>query len=98
MSNTHTEDDFMNFNFSSYDLYYTGNIVQEIDKDIDKFVTKTLKKNFSIKAEWYYSEFTMSNPSYRLIGFELDRKLTNIERFQLTDMVIYNFQSMVKPQ
>ena len=98
MSNTHTEDDFMNFNFSSYDLYYTGNIVQEIDKDIDKFVTKTLKKNFSIKAEWYYSEFTMSNPSYRLIGFELDRHMHEFERFEFTDMIINRFKGMVKPQ
>ena len=82
----------------TYDVYYNGNPEYNFDCIIENFILYTLKTEFNITAEEFYTEISISNPTYRLLGFILERKLTNIERFQLTDMVIYNFQSMVKPQ
>jgi hypothetical protein len=84
--------------FYTFDVYYTDDIVTELDEDINQFVKDYLKSNFKIKSEWYYSEFTISQPSYRLIGYELEMALTELERFELIDALISEFDGFVKPQ
>ena len=84
--------------FYTFDVYYTDEIVMELDSSIKDFIKEYLKDRFSINSEWYYSEFSISQPSYRLIGFELARNLSDLERFQLIDALISEFDGFVKPQ
>jgi hypothetical protein len=84
--------------FYTFEVYYTDLIVRELDMEINQFVKNYLKYNFQISSEWYYSEFTTTDPTYRLIGYELDRELTELERFELIDALILEFDGFVKPQ
>ena len=63
-----------------------------------KNINKVKANNFDINAEWYYSEFTTTTPTYRLIGFELSRELEHIERMQLIQYLSDKFQGYVLPQ
>jgi hypothetical protein len=84
--------------FYTFDVYYTDEIVMELDSSIKDFIKEYLKDVLEINSEWYYSEFTISEPTYRLIGFELHRELTELERFELIDALIAEFDGFVKPQ
>ena len=84
--------------FYTFDVYYTDEIVMELDSSIKDFIKEYLKDVLEINSEWYYSEFTISEPTYRLIGFELHRELTELERFQFIDALIAEFDGFVKPQ
>jgi hypothetical protein len=84
--------------FYTFDVYYTDEIVMELDSSIKDFIKEYLKDVLEINSEWYYSEFTISEPTYRLIGFELHRELTELERFELIDSLIAEFDGFVKPQ
>jgi hypothetical protein len=84
--------------FYTFDVYYTDEIVMELDSSIKDFIKEYLKEVLEINSEWYYSEFTISEPTYRLIGFELHRELTELERFELIDALIAEFDGFVKPQ
>lgn len=84
--------------FYSFDVYYTDMIIRELDESINTFLREYLKDILSIKSEWYYSEFTTSEIPYRLIGYELERELTELERFGLIDTMISEFDGFVKPQ
>lgn len=84
--------------FYTFDVYYTDEIVMELDSSIKDFIKEYLKDVLQINSEWYYSEFTISEPTYRLIGFELHRELTELERFELIDALIAEFDGFVKPQ
>ena len=84
--------------FYTFDVYYTDEIVMELDSSIKDFIKEYLKDVLEINSEWYYSEFTISEPTYRLIGFELHRELTELERFELIDALISEFDGFVKPQ
>lgn len=84
--------------FYTFNVYYTDEIVMELDSSIKDFIKEYLKDVLEINSEWYYSEFTISEPTYRLIGFELHRELTELERFELIDALILEFDGFVKPQ
>lgn len=84
--------------FYTFDVYYTDEIIMELDSSIKDFIKEYLKDVLQINSEWYYSEFTISEPTYRLIGFELHRELTELERFELIDSLIAEFDGFVKPQ
>lgn len=87
-----------NEEFYSFDVYYTDTISIELDESIHSFIKEYFKDVLSINCEWYYSEFTVSNPTYRLIGFEISRELTELERFALIDSLIMEYDGYVKPQ
>ena len=82
---------------NTFEVFYKGPIDGELDEAIETYVIDYLEA-FMIKAEWYYSEFTVSNPTYRLIGFELNTQLTELQRLSLiSDMSIY-FEGIVNHQ
>jgi hypothetical protein len=84
--------------FYTFEVFYTNPIIGELDRSINEFIINYLKDNFNINAEWYYNEFTISDPTYRLIGFELERELEELERFELIDALINEYDAFVKPQ
>jgi hypothetical protein len=84
--------------FYTFDIFYSGTIEMELDMEIKSVIEEYLYDNFDINAEWYYSEFTTTTPTYRLIGFELSRELEHIERMQLIQYISDKFEGYVLPQ
>lgn len=84
--------------FYTFDIFYSGTIEMELDMEIKSVIEEYLYDNFNIDAEWYYSEFTTTTPTYRLIGFELSRELEHIERMQLIQYLSDKFEGYVLPQ
>jgi hypothetical protein len=84
--------------FYTFDIFYSGTIEIELDIEIKSVIEEYLYDNFDINAEWYYSEFTTTTPTYRLIGFELSRQLVEIERLQLIQYLSDKFNGYVLPQ
>jgi hypothetical protein len=84
--------------FYTFDIFYSGTIEMELDMEIKSVIEEYLYDNLNIDAEWYYSEFTTTTPTYRLIGFELSRELQHIERMQLIQYLSDKFEGYVLPQ
>jgi hypothetical protein len=84
--------------FYTFDIFYSGTIEMELDMEIKSVIEEYLYDNLNIAAEWYYSEFTTTTPTYRLIGFELSRELVEIERLQLIQYLSDKFNGYVLPQ
>jgi hypothetical protein len=84
--------------FYTFDIFYSGTIEMELDMEIKSVIEEYLYDNFNIDAEWYYSEFTTTTPTYRLIGFELSKQLVEIERLQLIQYLSDKFNGYVLPQ
>jgi len=84
--------------FYTFDIFYSGTIEMQLDMEIKSVIEEYLYDNFDINAEWYYSEFTTTTPTYRLIGFELSRQLVEIERLQLIQYLSDKFNGYVLPQ
>jgi hypothetical protein len=84
--------------FYTFDIFYSGTIEIELDMEIKSVIEEYLYDNFNIDAEWYYSEFTTTTPTYRLIGFELSKQLAEIERLQLIQYLSDKFNGYVLPQ
>lgn len=84
--------------FYTFDIFYSGTIEMELDMEIKSVIEEYLYDNFNIDAEWYYSEFTTTIPTYRLIGFELSREIEHIERMQLIQYLSDKFEGYVLPQ
>jgi hypothetical protein len=84
--------------FYTYEVFYTGNIERELDEKIEEVIREYLSETLNVQSEWYYSEFTLTIPSYRLIGFELSRELVHIERLKLIQYVADYFSGLVLTQ
>ena len=84
--------------FYTYEVFYTGNIERELDEKIEEVIREYLSETLNVQSEWYYSEFTLTMPSYRLIGFELSRELVHIERLKLIQYVADYFSGLVLTQ
>lgn len=74
------------------DLFYLGKIDLQLDEHLREEFPKILKEDLGIDLEWIYQEATINEPYYRILGYEIDNKLTETAQIALSLKIseIYN--------
>jgi hypothetical protein len=88
-----TEQELQEFeSMITLEVAYIGKINQELDKNIEEGILAILD-DLNIKGEWYFSESSLSTPSHRIIGFELDKELSYDDKIEFNLAIRYIFSN-----
>ena len=79
------------------ELVYFGIIDTDIDNHLREELPKILKEDFDVDMEWYFQEFSLSEPFYRNMGFEIKGELTELQRVSIAHTVsdLYNDEILI---
>ena len=72
------------------EVAYLGGINPKLERDIESVIPVILQE-VGVNGKWYFSEASLREPFYRIVGFELDRQLSYDAKIELILAIKHDF-------